>query len=131
MGVAAYNRASAVVSARIIGAYQDAAARQGLADALAVALECEQFTRAALAFLVDPVGMRSTSVENQKQKRGWAKRNAAMVAAHNVWTSHVPSTMARYVASVRRAQAAYALLVFALGTWTIPASIRVPRAAQP
>ena len=53
-----------------------------------------------------------------------------MIDAHNAWVNAGSgSTEAFAGASVRRAQAVYALLVFALGSWTVPEHNAVPRAA--
>jgi hypothetical protein len=130
MGSAAYNRASKTVAARIAQPHVEKAARDELVRALEVALECEEFTRQAIDYIAEPRGLRHDTVERAKTRRGWAKRHAALVKAHNAWVDCGPATMARHALSVRRAQAAFQLLDFALGGWTLPSHIRVPRAAR-
>lgn len=130
MGAAAYNRASRVIAERIAQPHNEAAELRDLAAAMEVALECEEFTRQAMEYIAEPKGLRQMTVERMKARRGWAKRHAAVVKAHNAWVDCGSSTMARHSASVRRAQAAFQLLEFALGCWTVPNHIRVPRAAK-
>jgi hypothetical protein len=129
MGVAAYNRASQVVSARIREGNDTKQEWEQLALAQAVAEECNTFTTAAMAYLVEPRGLREKTILWARQRRGWQKRHAAVGNAHNAWVNdgHL-STAKFYELSVARAKAVHNLFVFALGTWTIPDHIKVPRA---
>ncbi|MEQ6436231.1 hypothetical protein V8Z74_14550 [Comamonas sp. w2-DMI] len=100
--------------------------------ALQVAEDCNVFVREALAYLVDPRGLRQKTVEKARLRRGWDKRHSSMMAAHSKWVDIRSSNVqAFHYASVKRAQAAYELLTFALMGWTVPNHIRIPRAAIP
>ena len=124
MGVAAYNRGSASIRREASAAQDERQAHADRLRATRVAAECDEFTRSVLAYLAEPAGLRRQSIEAAKTRRGWAPRNAALVTAHNAWVAGFGA-----IESVRRAQAAYALLKFALGSYTVPAHIAVPRAA--
>jgi hypothetical protein len=105
-------------------------AAEDAARAVQTAEECNAFVRQAMEFLAEPSGLRQPTVERATQRRGWAKRQAALIDAHNAWVdADYRCAMAYLGASVRRAKAAHELLTFALGGWTIPAHIAVPRAA--
>lgn len=98
--------------------------------ALQVAEDCNAFVTKAMAVIIEPKGLRQNTVERSKTRRGWAKRNAELIAANNAWVDVDSRNLGAYhSACVRRAKAAYTLLVFALGCWTIPDHIQVPRAA--
>ncbi|KLR57427.1 hypothetical protein [Diaphorobacter sp. J5-51] len=116
-------------------AYAEAHARRDqaeLARIAQIAEDCDAFVRQAMEYLVEPRGLRQATVERAKTRRGWPKRHAALVDAHAAWVDVVGARCTNIwaAASVRRAQAAYTLLCFALGDWTIPEHIRVPRAAS-
>ncbi|MHB8949560.1 MAG: hypothetical protein ACYC4S_10910 [Rhodoferax sp.] len=130
MGAAAEHRANAVAR-EILGRDHSAAMQRDMAQrGLQVAEDCNEFTRQALAYLVEPRGMRQPTVERAKTRRGYAKRHTALVNAHCAWVGVDSRDLFAYSeASVKRSRAAYALLCFALGTWTIPDAIQVPCAA--
>jgi hypothetical protein len=99
--------------------------------AMEVAEACNEFVRQAQAYLVEPKGLRQSSVERAKLRRGWLTRVELLAKAHCSWVdADSRNAMGYHAVCVRRAQAAYALLIFALGTWTVPANINVPRAAM-
>jgi hypothetical protein len=132
MGVAAQHRGNVVIGRQ---AYAEAHARRDQAELSRIAQiadDCDVFVRQAMDYLVEPRGLRQATVERAKTRRGWPKRHAALVDAHAAWVNSVGvrCTATKAAASVHRAQAAYALLCFALGDWTIPGRIRVPRAAS-
>lgn len=132
MGVAAQHRGNAVIGRQ---AYSEVNARRNQADLARIAQiaeDCDAFVRQAMEYLVEPRGLRQATVERAKTRRGWPKRHAMLVDAHAAWVNvvGVRCTKTLAAASIRRAQAAYALLCFALGDWTIPEHIRVPRAAS-
>ncbi len=128
MGAAAEHRANAVAHQIL---YRDAhrdQQREMHARALQVSEDCNEFARQAQAYLAEPRGLRQATVERSKTKRGWAKRHAALVAAHNTWVdTDSRNLFAYHSACVARAKAAHALLVFALADWIIPEHILVPR----
>jgi len=131
MGVAAQHRGNAVIGRQ---AYAEAHARRDqaeLARIAQIAEDCNAFVRQAMDYIVEPRGLRQATVERAKTRRGWARRNAALVDAHAVWVNAVGrDTRSWAAACIRRAQAAHALLTFALGSWTVPDHIQVPRAAS-
>jgi hypothetical protein len=130
MGAAAEHRGNALIRRQAGAAH---AARQAIEDAARaaqVAEDCNEFARQAWAYLLDPSGLRQPAVERAKTRRGWAKRHAELSAAHCAWVdADHRNAMAYLSACIRRAKAAHALLTFALGGWTIPDHIEVPRAA--
>lgn len=88
------------------------------------------FSTQAISYLADPRGLRQNTVERAKIRRGWSKRHEKLTAAHCAWVDVDSRNLSAYhAACVARAKAAYDLLVFALGCWTIPDYITVPRAA--
>ncbi len=129
MGAAAEHRAN-VFAREILGRDHTAEMQRGMQRrGLQVAEECNEFTRQALAYLVEPRGLRQPTVERSKTRRGFTKRHSALVSAHCAWVDVDSRNLYAYgEASVKRSKAAYALLRFALGTWTIPDAIQVPRA---
>ena len=131
MGAAATQRGDMSIR-RSLNAEQDQAqAIKDLSLAMAVAEECNVFVRDAQAYLVEPKGMRQNSVERAKSRLGWAKRSERLGVAHCAWVDVDSRNVMRYhAACVNRAKAAYELLHFALGTWTVPTHIKVPRAAM-
>ena len=130
MGAAASQRGDASIRRGLHAQMEKDRELKSLALALAVAEESNAFVRDALAYLVEPRGLRQTAVEGAKARRGWACRSERFASAHSCWVDvDSRNVMAYHTASVRRAQAAYALLSFALGSWTIPSHIKVPRAA--
>lgn len=95
-----------------------------------IAEDCNQFVRQVMDYLIEPRGLRQNSIERAKTRRGWNGRQIALTNAHNAWVDvDFHSSNAYHCACIKRAQAAYKLFVYALGTWTIPAHIAVPRAA--
>jgi len=128
MGVASYNRGSHSIGVGLYRDQTDVADLSELSAMLTRAEECENFSREAWAYVLEPIGLRSLTVESRKQRRKYAVLLAALGAAHNVWVDNQwVSTKARCCAAVLRAQAAYQLLVYCLGPWTIPDKIKVPR----
>ncbi|WP_313315380.1 hypothetical protein [Pulveribacter sp.] len=131
MGVAAQHRGNAVIARNARAELSERRQRQELARVAQISEDCEVFARLAMEYLVEPRGLREAAVLRARQRRGWAKREQAVIAAHNAWVdADRRSTPAVAAASVRRAQALHALLVYALGDWTIPQHIAVPRAAR-
>ena len=130
MGVAASQRGDQVIRQSLWSAIDS---KRGIKDeflALQVAEDCNEFVRQVMAYLVEPKGMRQPSVERAKTRKGWAKRHTDLVCAHNAWVDvNSRHAYSYHSACVKRAQAAYQLITFALGTWTIPSHIDVPRAA--
>ncbi|WP_131421381.1 hypothetical protein [Comamonas thiooxydans] len=130
LGAAAAQRGDASIRRGLHAHIEKDLELKDLARALAVAEESNAFVRDALAYLVEPRGLRQAAVEGAKARRGWASRSERLTSAHCCWVDvDSRNVMAYHAASVRRAQAAYALLSFALGSWTIPGHIKVPRAA--
>lgn len=130
MGVAAQHRGNNIIRQQAWQEVDERRAHEELARALQVAEDCNAFVRQAMDYLVEPRGLRQKTVERARTRRGWAKRNAALVAAHNAWVEvDSRNAYAYHSTSVKRAQAVYKLLVFALGCWTVPMHIQVPRAA--
>lgn len=132
MGAAATQRGDASILRGLRAGIETSREISALAQALEVAEQCNAFVRSTQDYLVEPKGMRQTTIERARTRRGWAPRNERLAAAHCNWVNvDHRLTMAYHSASVRRAQAAYALLTYALGSWTIPEYINVPRAALP
>ncbi len=130
MGAAAEHRANAVQREILQRDLREREQREMYALALQVAEDCNEFTRQAQAYLIDPRGLRQTTVERARNRRGWGKRHATLVQAHCAWVNvDYRNLLAYHAACVKRAKAAYDLLIFALGCWTIPEHIVVPRAA--
>jgi hypothetical protein len=129
MGAAAEHRGNALIARQIDALLTSTAEHERAARALQIAADCDEFTRAALAFIAEPTGLRHGTVERSKTRRGWAPRNAKLVATHCAWVDADHTSMAGVVASIERAKAAHVLLTFALGGWTVPRHISVPRAA--
>lgn len=131
MGAAAEHRANAVQREILQRELRDREQHEMYARALQVAEDCNHFTRQAQAYLIDPRGLRQTTVERARNRRGWNKRHTALVRAHCAWVDvDYRNIHAYHAACVKRAKAAHDLLVFALGCWTIPEHIVVPRAAN-
>ncbi|WP_157266550.1 hypothetical protein [Azohydromonas aeria] len=131
MGAAAEHRGNALIRRQTDAQGEARRTSEDTARALQIAEDCNEFTRQALAYLAEPRGLRQPTVERAKTRRGWTKRHAALVAAHCAWVdADSRDATAWGCVCVRRAQAAHALLTFALGSWTIPDHIKVPRAAQ-
>ena len=130
MGVAAQHRGNVVIARNACAELSERTQRQELARMAQIGEDCELFARQAMEYLVEPRGLREGAVVRARQRRGWIQRERAVIDAHNAWVNAGScSTEALAAASVRRAQAVYALLVFALGSWTVPEHIAVPRAA--
>ena len=131
MGAAATQRGDMSIRRSLHSEHDQARSIENLALALAVAEECNGFVREAQAYLVEPKGLRQSTVERAKTRRGWIKRSEQLVVAHCSWVDvDTRNVMGYHTACVKRAKAAYELLQFALGSWTIPAHIKVPRAAM-
>lgn len=131
MGAAATQRGDMSIRR---GLYSEMNRERNIAEqvaAMEVAEACNAFVRDVQAYLVEPKGMRQASVERAKSRRGWASRVERLSKAHCNWVdADSRNAMGYHAVCVRRAQAAYVLLTFALGTWTVPANINVPRAAM-
>lgn len=130
MGAAAEHRGNELIRRQCreaIDAQRDA---ENAALALQVSEDCNAFTTQAMGYLIEPKGLRQNTVERAKLRRGWGKRHTALCTAHNAWVDTDSRNAYTYhAACVRRAKAAHNLLIFALGCWTIPDHITVPRAA--
>lgn len=130
MGAAAEHRGNALIRRQAQDGVEAQRYAEDVTRAVQVSEDCNAFTTQAMGYLVEPKGLRQNTVERSKSRRGWGKRHSALCAAHNAWVDADSSNAyAFHAACVRRAKAAHALLVFALGCWTIPDHIRVPRAA--
>lgn len=130
MGAAATQRGDKSIARGLYAEIESARALETMAQAIAIAEECNAFVRDAQAYLVEPKGLRQPSIERAKTRRGWAPRVDRLAAAHCIWVdADHRNAMGYHSACVARAKAAYALLTFALGTWTVPPHIKVPRAA--
>lgn len=130
MGAAANYRGDRSIHRSLYAEFEGRWALQDMARALAVAEECNAFVRDAMAFLVEPRGLRQSAIEAARKRRGWTKRNDALCSAHIIWVDVNINNSAAYIrACIARAQAAYRLLSFALMGWTMPEHIQVPRAA--
>lgn len=133
MGAAAEKRADRAHRA-VLSAEQD---RQRDVEMLAryaeVAQQCDTFVQEAMSYIVEPRGLRAPTIEANKARRGYEKRQQAVIAAHNRWVgTDFRNPQEHHQNSVRRAQAVYGLLMFLIGkAWTIPSCINVPRAAIP
>jgi hypothetical protein len=130
MGAASYNRGSDSIGRGLYREQKAAADLAELSSMLTRAEECETFAREAWAYVLEPIGLRSLTVESRKKRRKYTVLLAALGEAHNVWVDNQNrNTKARCCAAVRKAQAAYALLTYCLGPWTVPDKIKVPRCA--
>lgn len=130
MGAAAEHRGNALICRHIDDELAQRRYSEQCAFALQVAEDCNVFSTQAISYLADPKGLRQKTIESAKARRGWAKRHEKLMAAHCVWVDvDYQNIYAYHAACVARAKAARELLVFALGCWTIPDDIRVPRAA--
>lgn len=131
MGAAAEHRGNDLIRRHAAIVSDQRRRSEDQARAIQIAEDCNEFTRQAMALIIEPKGLRQNTVERAKSRRGWGKRHAALVSAHNTWVDADSRNLFSYVeASINRARAAYSLLVFALGCWTIPDHIKVPRPAQ-
>lgn len=129
MGAAAEHRGNDLIRRHCAEAWAERHASEEAQRALQVAEDCNAFVTQAMAVIMEPKGLRQSTVERAKTRRGWTKRHAALVGAHNAWVdSDAGNLHAYHAACLGRAKATYALLVFALGCWTIPDHIQVPRA---
>lgn len=131
MGVAAQHRGDALIAAHARRDLERARELEELSRIRAIANDCDTFVRETMEFLVQPTGMRALTVEGQKAKGGWKRRNDALVEAHNAWVHAPVDVVELALLSQRRARAAYALLRFALGSWCVPKSVCVPRCVLP
>lgn len=130
MGAAAEHRGNALIRKHFDDELVKRRYAEQCAFALQVAEDCNVFSAQAISYLADPKGLRQKTVERAKARRGWAKRHEKLIAAHCVWVDvNYQDIYAYHAACVARAKAARELLVFALGCWTIPDDITVPRAA--
>lgn len=130
MGAAAEHRGNDLIRRQCKAIWAEKEAQDAAQRALQVAEDCNVFVSQAMEVLMEPRGLRQSTVERARTRRGWAKRHAALVSAHNRWVDVDSRNLGAYhAACVERAKAAHGLLVFALGGWTIPEHIRVPRAA--
>lgn len=118
----------------ILSAEQDAANELALMVRYSeVAEECDTFVRHALDFLAEPTGMRKSTVVANQGRKEYKKRMEALSKAHCDWVGADFSSPAEHHSlSVKRGQAAYAALSFALsGFFTFPDHIKAPRAVIP
>lgn len=130
MGAAAEHRGNDLIRRQCESVVSAQRESEDAQRALQVAEDCNAFVTKAMAVIVEPKGLRQNTVERARTRRGWDKRYAQLANAHNDWVDADSRNIGTYhSACVRRAKAAYALLVFALGCWTIPDNIEVPRAA--
>ena len=130
MGAAAEHRGNALIRKHFADELAVQRQQEQCAFALQVSEDCNAFSTQAISYLADPRGLRQNTVERAKTRRGWNKRHEKLTAAHCAWVDVDSRNINAYhAACVRRAKAAYDLLVFALGCWTIPDHINVPRAA--
>ena len=130
MGAAAEHRGNSLIRKHFADELEAKRQQEQCKFALQVAEDCNEFSTKAIAYLAEPKGMRQATVERSKAKRGWRSRNEKLTAAHCEWVDVDYRDIAAYhAACVNRASKAYELLTFALGGWTIPEEIAVPRAA--
>jgi hypothetical protein len=131
MGAAASQRGDKVIGQQAWVEIQDTFAINELILMSNTAEDCILFAREAWSFIVEPRGLCKSTVEWSKTRRGWNKRHLRLIAAHNNWVDISPSDVKAYhYWSVMKAKAAYDLLIFCLGTFTIPTHINIPRAAK-
>jgi hypothetical protein len=126
MGAAHEHRGNSVIRRQADEASASHILNEQVTRACVVTEECDEFTRAALSVLADPGGLRSRTVSAMRNRRGWPKRAEALRKAHADWLEFPQDAFARCEVSLNRARAAYSLLVYALGTFTIPDRVHVP-----
>lgn len=128
MGVAAYNRGTALIRAQCASQSRDAELDAMIQRALQDAVDCDEFTRAIQSYLVSAKGMRGATIERQKAKKMWQTKLDALALSHCEWvnTDHT-NLFAYHAAAIKRARAAYELLTFALGSWELPLHLQPPR----
>ncbi len=132
MGAAAQQRGDKSIRRGLWEEMHEKEVRQDIARMIQIAEDCNTFAREGMSYLVDPRGLRQLTVERARTRRGWAKRQAAVSKAHNIWVDvDLRDAYAYTHASVNRGKAIYNLLIFALGMWTIPEHINTPRAVKP
>lgn len=130
MGAAAQQRGDASIRRGLHQEMEEKRIRDDMVRILQITEDCNVFVRAAMGYLVEPRGLRQNTVERAKTRRGWVKRHEAVMEAHNAWVDSDNRNVYAYGQdSIKRAKAVHALLVFALGCWTIPDHINVPRTA--
>ena len=131
MGAAATQRGDKSIARGLYASQVEARNIDDMVLALEVSEECNAFERSALAYLNEPRGLRQPSVDAAKLRRGWKPRMNRLIAAHCNWVDTPINNVALYhQACTERGQAAFKLLTFALGTWTIPSNIVAPRAVR-
>lgn len=129
MGAAAEHRGNALIRMHFDDELAKQRYKEQCAFALQVAEDCNVFSTQAISYLADPRGLRKATVERAKNRRGWSKRNEKLISAHCAWVDVDSQNLYAYhAACVARARAAFDLLAWALGCWTIPDNITVPRA---
>lgn len=130
MGVASEHRGNTLIRRQATCEIDELRTQADMTRAIEIAEDCNVFSRQAMEYLTDPRGLRQSTIERARSRRGWAKRHLAVIDAHNSWVNaDCRYAVSYHAACVRRAKAIYALFVFALGCWTIPRHIQVPRAA--
>ena len=130
MGAAAEHRGNALIRLEAGRGIDARRIQEDEVRAIEIAEDCNAFSRQAMEYLVEPRGLRQNTIERARVRRGWKKRHMAVISAHNVWVdADSRNAMAYHGACVRRAKAIHELFKFALGCWTIPNHIQVPRAA--
>jgi hypothetical protein len=129
MGAGAHQRGDKSIRRGLWQEIDERSRNQEAVRIVLIAEDCNKFAREAMSYLVEPRGLRQATVERARTRRGWKKRNDAVCTAHGIWVDVDYSNANAYaIASVKRATAIYDLLIFALGCWTIPDHISVPRA---
>lgn len=122
MGAAAENRFKAKGQRETRELFRAMQEREDLQRAADRAVKYDELARVAMDAVVDPRGMCAADVLGAKDRRGWAKKHAAAVDAHNEWVNSDSGNVFVYLqASLKRAEANVALAVFAYrGFWRMP-----------
>ena len=130
MGAAANQRGDKVIGYR---AWEDVNNRQALDELsrmVAIMEDCNIFVRKCQAYRGSPVGMRTSTMEAMRKRKGWPKRIQAFLDANTTWIHCSSDTAALSAASFNRARAMLDLLQYELGSWRIPERIKVPRCLE-
>jgi hypothetical protein len=118
MGVAAYNRGSAVITRQIDGDLAEALTSETASRVAEQIAAVEEWTRDAMAVIADPKGLLSAAIATAKTLKGWAAREQRLVRAHCAWVdSNVQNMVAHMPIAMERARAAWALLNWARRPW--------------
>jgi len=131
MGAGAQQRGNEVIRRQLWKEHEERIINETARRQIEIAEECNVFVRAAMDYIVEPKGLRKATIERAKTRKGWAKRHATVTTTFIDWINADTRNPYQYwMVSLRRAQAVHALFIFALGPWTIPSHITVPRAAS-